>query len=71
MVTAIARILLCLRRIHCIPVLGTSDEFPQDRLIVDVIYQAVLQMRETEELTARHVIIVNLSLGNRHRQFQG
>lgn len=59
------------RRIHCIPVLGTSDEFPQDRLIVDVIHQAVLQMRETEEPTARHVIIVNLSLGNRHRQFQG
>ncbi|MFC3530477.1 S8 family peptidase [Paracoccus mangrovi] len=59
------------RRIHCIPVLGASDEFPQDRLIVDVIYQAVLQMRETAEPTARHVIIVNLSLGNRHRQFQG
>lgn len=59
------------RRIHCIPVLGASDEFPQDRLIVDVIYQAVLQMRGAAEPTARHVIIVNLSLGNRHRQFQG
>lgn len=59
------------RRIHCIPVLGASDEFPQDRLIVDVIYQAILQMRGSSEPTARHVIIVNLSLGNRHRQFQG
>ncbi|NPD15115.1 S8 family peptidase [Xinfangfangia sp. D13-10-4-6] len=59
------------RQIHCIPVLGTSDEFPQDRLIVDVIYQAIVQMRDGADPTARHVIIVNLSLGNRHRQFQG
>ncbi|PTE14612.1 hypothetical protein C5F44_08735 [Fuscovulum blasticum DSM 2131] len=59
------------RRIHCIPVLGAADAFPEDRLIVDVIYQAILHMRESAEPTARHVIIVNLSLGNRHRQFQG
>ena len=59
------------RRIHCIPVLGASDEFPQNRLIVDVIYQAIMQMRGSAEPTARHVIIVNLALGNRHRQFQG
>lgn len=59
------------RQIHCIPVLGTQDAFPQDRLIVDVIYQAILQMRDGTHPTARHVIIVNLSLGNRHRQFQG
>lgn len=59
------------RRIHCIPVLGAADEFVQDRLIVDVIYQAVLRIRGEDEPTARHVIIVNLSLGNKHRQFQG
>ena len=59
------------RQIHCIPVLGSRDDFPKDRLIVEVIYQAVLKMRDGFDPTARHVIIVNLSLGNSHRQCQG
>lgn len=59
------------RRIHCIPVLGSADAFPQDRLIVDVIYQAVFQMRGAAQPSAPHVIVINLSLGNRRRQFYG
>lgn len=59
------------RRVHCIPVLGSGDGFPPDRLIVDLIYQAVFQMRGNAEPSAPHVIIVNISLGNRRRQFHG
>jgi len=59
------------RRIHCIPVLGSADGFPPDRLIVDLIYQAVFQMRGSAEPSARHVILINISLGNRRRQFHG
>lgn len=59
------------RRIHCLPVLGSSDQFPPDRLIVDLIYQAVFAMREGEDATAPNVIIVNLSLGNARKPFHG
>jgi hypothetical protein len=59
------------RRIHCVPVLGSSDRFPDDRLIVDLIYQAILAMREGENATAPNVIIVNLSLGNTRKPFHG
>ena len=59
------------RQIHCIPVLGTADRFPSDRLIVDLIYQAVMRMRGPAEPSAPHVIIVNLSLGNARRRFHG
>jgi hypothetical protein len=59
------------RRIAMIPVLGPQDEFPKDRLIVDLIYTAVRRMREVPEATAPHVLIVNLSLGDKRRPFQG
>lgn len=59
------------RRIHVVPVLGAGDAFPTDRLIVDVIYSAVVAMREGPEPTAPTVIIVNLSLGNARRPFHG
>ncbi|WP_235425356.1 S8 family peptidase [Croceibacterium mercuriale] len=55
------------RRVHVIPVMGNGDAFPHDRLVVDLIYLAVLQLRET----APDVVIVNLSLGNAHRPFHG
>lgn len=55
------------RRIHVVPVLGNNDEFPADRLVVDVIYLAVVRLREQRP----GVVIVNLSLGNRFRPFQG
>lgn len=59
------------RRIHIVPVLGTKDAFPPDRLIVDVIYTAVVAMREGAQPTAPNVIIVNISLGNARRPFHG
>lgn len=59
------------RQIHCIPVLGAADRFPTDRLIVDLIYQAVLRMRGPQDPSAPHVIIVNISLGNARRPFHG
>ena len=59
------------RQIHCIPVMGANDRFPPDRLIVDLIYQAVLQMRGGVQPSAPWVIIVNISLGNLRRPFHG
>ena len=59
------------RRIHVVPVLGAGDAFPDDRLIVDMIYTAIIAMREGREPTAPDVLIINLSLGNRRRQFHG
>jgi hypothetical protein len=59
------------RKLHCVPVLGANDQFPSDRLIVDLIYQAVVAMRDGEDPTAPNVLIVNLSLGNSRKPFQG
>lgn len=59
------------RRIHCVPVLGQDDGFPEDRLIVDIIYLAVLAMRDGDSPTAPGVLIVNLSLGNTRKPFHG
>ncbi|WLS10659.1 S8 family peptidase (plasmid) [Shinella sumterensis] len=59
------------RQVHCIPVLGANDRFPSDRLVVDLIYQAIVRMREGDEPSAPHVIIVNISLGNVRRPFYG
>ncbi|CAN5446910.1 hypothetical protein BH11PSE5_BH11PSE5_26490 [soil metagenome] len=55
------------RRIHVVPVLGDNDTFPGDRLVVDLIYLAVVRLREQRP----GVIIVNLSLGNRFKPFHG
>lgn len=54
------------RKIHMIPVLGNNDAFPPDRLIVDMIYLAVVRLRAQRP----GIVIVNLSLGNRYRPFQ-
>ncbi len=59
------------RLIHVVPVLGQNDEFPDDRLIVDMIYQAVFAMRNGDEPSAPDVLIVNLSLGNARKPFHG
>lgn len=53
------------RKIHVVPVMGNGDTFPHDRLVVDLIYLAVTQLREQRP----GVVIVNLSLGNRYRPF--
>ncbi|MFN3077487.1 MAG: S8 family peptidase [Alphaproteobacteria bacterium] len=59
------------RKIHIVPVMGEGERFPPDRLIVDMIYRAVLTMRSGVEPTAPGVTIVNLSLGNLRRPFHG
>ncbi len=59
------------RRIHVVPVMGAEDSFPANRLIVDLIYSAVVAMRIGEGATAPNVVIVNLSLGNSRRPFHG
>lgn len=59
------------RRIHIVPVLGSNDQFPDDRLIVDLIHTAVLGMRDGADASAPEVIVVNLSLGNARRAFYG
>jgi hypothetical protein len=59
------------RRIHHIPVLAAGDEFPKDRLIIDLIYEAVLSLRREPDPSAPGVLIVNLSVGNNNRRFQG
>lgn len=59
------------RQVHCIPVLGDNDRFPTDKLIIDLIYQAVMRMRSGDQPSAPHVIIVNISLGNVRRPFYG
>lgn len=55
------------RQIHVVPVLGSGDAFPRDRLVIDMIFLAVTRLRET----APTVLIVNLSLGNARRPFHG
>lgn len=59
------------RRIHVVPVLGAGDAFPSDRLIVDLVYTAVVAMRGGTEPSAPDVLVVNVSLGNRRRPFHG
>jgi hypothetical protein len=59
------------RRLHIVPVLGAGDQFPEDRLVVDLIYQAITAMRRDVDPTAPSVLIVNLSLGNARKPFQG
>lgn len=59
------------RKIHTIPVLGENDEFPENKLIVDITYQAIYSMLDGESPSAPHVTIINLSLGNKYRPFHG
>ena len=63
------------RKIHVLPVMmarpGQEEIFRSDRLIVDVIYQAVRTMRAGADASAPEVLIVNLSLGNPRQPFHG
>jgi Subtilase family len=59
------------RKVHVVPVLSADDRFPSDKLVIDLIYLAVHAMRDGSEPTAPEVLIVNLSLGNSRRPFQG
>ncbi len=57
------------RRVHCVPLLGARDQFPPDRLIVDLVYQAVTRMCAGDNPSAPDVLIINLSLGNARKPF--
>ncbi|MBI4000558.1 MAG: S8 family peptidase [Nitrospira defluvii] len=59
------------RRIHMVPVLGANDRFPVDRLVIDMIYQAVTAMRQGDEPSAPDILLINLSLGNTRKPFHG
>ncbi len=59
------------RQVHVVPVLGMGDRFPSNRLIIDIIYNAILAMRDGPDPTAPGVLIVNLSLGNSRCPFHG
>jgi hypothetical protein len=51
---------------------GVDEITPRDRLIVDLIHQAVRRIKEgdgPEPPTASDVKVINLSLGNRHQPF--
>ncbi|MCP1557270.1 UNVERIFIED_ORG: hypothetical protein M2438_001345 [Methylobacterium sp. SuP10 SLI 274] len=55
------------RQIHVVPVMGSGDAFPTDRLVIDLIFLAVTRLREQRP----NILIVNLSLGNSRRPFHG
>jgi hypothetical protein len=57
------------RKIHVVPILGPGEQFPGNKLIIDVIYSAILRMRQGKDAIAPDVIIVNLSVANRRRPF--
>lgn len=63
------------RKVHHVPVLSTDpfqgEVFPGERLLIDVIYSAVVSIRGGESPAAPHVLIVNLSLGNERKPFHG
>ncbi|MFM2045124.1 MAG: hypothetical protein RLY86_3700, partial [Pseudomonadota bacterium] len=59
------------RQICTVPAMrwnGYEEELPANRLIIDLVYQAVLHLRG---LTDADILIINLSLGNTRRPFHG
>ncbi|MEC9347670.1 MAG: S8 family peptidase [Pseudomonadota bacterium] len=59
------------RNIHVVPVMGARGWFPSDRLVIDLIHTAVEAMRGGGDPSAPDIVIVNLSVGNALRPFQG
>ncbi len=62
------------RTVAVVPVMawdGNGESLPEDRLVVDVIHQAVRALRAQPEPLAPDILIVNLSLGNLRRPFHG
>ncbi len=63
-----------LRPVLYAPGAGNSERPPRDRLLLDIIYRAVIRMKAGDNegaATAPTVFIVNLSLGDRNRPFTG
>lgn len=59
------------RKVCCVPVLGAGEGFPNNRLIIDLIYEAIVRMVGGDNPSRPGVLIVNLSLGNRCLPFSG
>jgi hypothetical protein len=59
------------RPLLSIPVLGRGERFPMDRLVIDMLYTAVLQIVSGDSPIDPEVLIINLSLGNPNAVFQG
>ena len=62
------------RTVAVVPVMawdGSGEALPEDRLVVDVIHQAVSALRAQPDPLAPDVLIMNLSLGNLRRPFHG
>ena len=60
------------RKIFVVPVIGGNDveeTFRDDRLVVDMVYQAIREICDDRD--SSEIVIVNLSLGNRRRSFHG
>ena len=65
---------LHVRPVLCALVDDEREYFQRNRLLIDVIYQAVRRMKEGDEkseATAAEVFLVNLSLGDSRRSFSG
>jgi hypothetical protein len=62
------------RTVAVVPVMawdGGDESLPEDRLVVDVVHQAVRALRAPPDPLAPNILIVNLSLGNLRRPFHG
>lgn len=59
------------RQIVHIPVFDSEDKFPRDRLVVDVVYQALTSLITNENDYCKNILIVNFSLGIDNYRFYG
>lgn len=59
------------RKIVHIPVFDNGDKFSSDRLVVDIVYQALMALVSEQNEYCKDVLIVNLSLGIDNYRFHG
>lgn len=79
--TAMASLILCGdrnksegplgRRVHMVPILGAGDRFPSNRLVIDMVFRAIVALLDGDAPSAPEVLLINLSLGNARKPFQG
>lgn len=58
------------RKIVHIPVFDSGDKFSSDRLVVDIVYQALMDLVSEQNEYCKDVLVVNLSLGIANYRFQ-
>lgn len=58
------------RKIVHIPVFDSGDRFSSDRLVVDIVYQALMDLVSEQNEYCKDVLVVNLSLGIANYRFQ-